>query len=113
MKIHDFAAANDITGVEHEIGKGTALEARDESGLTPLMVAAASSRAGVDMLRVLLKRGADVQALSTPTRETKAAQSVLSIAAKNASLEKIKLLVAAGADVKFVDAHGYSILLTA
>ncbi|MFN0018763.1 MAG: ankyrin repeat domain-containing protein [Pirellulaceae bacterium] len=113
MKIHDFVVAGDIAGVEQEIGKETSLEARNESGLTPLMVAAASTQAGVEMLQLLINRGADMHALSTPTREDSAAQSVLSIAAKSANHEKIKLLVTTGADVKFVDANGYSVLLHA
>lgn len=113
MKIHDLVAAGDIAGVEREIGRLASLEARDESGLTPLMVATASPKAGVEMLELLLSRGADVQALMKATQEKPAVQSVLSIAAKSASLEKIKLLVAAGADVRFVDSNGYGILLNA
>lgn len=112
MRIHEHAAAGDLDALERAIDAGASVEARDESGQTPLMIAAASPRAGLDALRLLVDRGANINALSAPTREESAAQSVLSIAAKTASLEKIKFLISAGADVNYVDANGYSILLT-
>lgn len=113
MNIHELASAGDFEGLAQAIEAGAALELKDENGYTPLMAAAASPKAGVDILQLLLSRGADLQAVSTPMREHYAAQSVLGIAAKDASLEKIKLLITAGANVDFVDAHGYSILLNA
>ncbi|MBC7854171.1 MAG: ankyrin repeat domain-containing protein [Pirellulaceae bacterium] len=113
MRIHEHAAAGDLDALERAIDAGASVEARDKSGQTPLMIAAASPRAGLNVLRLLVDRGANIHALSAPTREESAVQSVLSIAAKGANLEKIKLLIAAGADVEFVDSHGYSILLYA
>lgn len=113
MKIHVHAAAGNVAALENELANGISVEALDENGRTPLMVAVESPKAGLKTLQLLLSHGANVNGLSGPTRENEAAQSVLSIAAKAASLEKIKLLLTAGANVNFVDANGYSILLRA
>lgn len=113
MKIHLHAAVGNVGALESELANGVSVEALDENGRTPLMVAVASLSAGVKTLQFLLSHGANVNGLSGPTRENEAAQSVLSIAVKAASLEKIKLLLTAGADVNFVDGNGYSILLRA
>jgi ankyrin repeat protein len=113
MKIHVHAAAGNVAALENELANGISAEAVDENGRTPLMVAVESPKADLETLRFLLSHGANVNGLSAPTRENEAAQSVLSIAAKTASLEKIKLLLTGGADANFVDANGYSILLSA
>lgn len=113
MNIHELAATGDLEGLAQAIGAGAALEGRDKLGRTPLLAAAASSKAGPEILQLLLSRGADLQALSTPTPNETTSQSVLSLAAQSTSLEKVKLLVSAGADVNFCDAHGYSVLLNA
>lgn len=112
MSIHAYAARRDIAGLLAEIDKQVSLESHDANGQTPLMVAVASPLADTQTLRLLLDSGANVNAVSSPPNDP-AGESVLSIASQNASLDKIKLLVEAGADVGYADANGYGILLGA
>jgi uncharacterized protein len=56
--IHDAARRGDLEAVAKLLDQGTALEARDETGETPLL---AASRAGrPELVAVLIKRGADI-----------------------------------------------------
>jgi ankyrin repeat protein len=111
-KIHAYAANGDIAGLKTEFAKNASLEARDEDGRTPLMVAVESGGADLRTLQFLIEHGADVNALTSP-KEKDRVRSVLGIAAKTASLERIKLLVESGADLNYVSPSGYSILLDA
>jgi ankyrin repeat protein len=136
MSIHIHVANGDVPALAAELLNGVSVEARDEQGRTPLMIAAESPKAGSATLRVLLDHGAEVNALSAPQglieldEETRATMkemgvdtsiydppkeppnldSVLSYAAKTATLEKILLLLEAGADVSYVSAKGYGML---
>ena len=111
MNIHTYAAKGDLAGLRAELANGASIEAFNERGRTPLMVAAHSSNADVQTLRFLLDHGANVNALTAPNAW--GTKSVLGIAVRSASLEKIKLLVEAGADVRHIDDNGYSILVDA
>lgn len=138
MGIHIHAANGDIAALTAELANGVSVEARDAQGKTPLMVAVESPQADSRVLRFLLDRGANVNAMSVPQKtlelddDARAAMkeigvdtsiydtpqdcpsvSVLGYAAKTATLEKIISLLEAGADVRYVDANGYSILLNA
>ncbi len=112
MSIHAYAAGGDLAGLLAEIDNQVSLESHDAQGQTPLMVAVASPLADAQTLRLLLDSGANVNAVSSPPNDPEG-ELVLSIAAQNASLDKIKLLVEAGADVGYADTNGYSILLRA
>jgi ankyrin repeat protein len=139
MSIHNHAAQGDIALLEADLANGCSVEARDEQGLTPLMVAVASPKADTRILRILLAYGADVNALSDPKEMPKLdeeaiavlkesgidtsiydgsdhvsiVESVLSHAAKAATVDKIIVLLEAGADVRYVNANGYSVLINA
>lgn len=140
MSIYIHAANGDEVRVVADLENGVSIESRDDLGRTPLMVALASSKADCSMIQLLLDRGADVNALSTPRPhvgldpEAKAAlyssmgmdppdpdespagpaiDSVLGIAAKRATYEQIVALLRAGADATYVNPNGYSILLDA
>ncbi|MCL4201458.1 MAG: ankyrin repeat domain-containing protein [Pirellulaceae bacterium] len=133
-KLHELAREGDQTNLEAELRFSRGLEVRDEQGFTPLMVAVASSRAGVNVVRCLIEHGADVNAVSTPpppladaraaleragvdasfldeANRTPDGDSVLSLAVEYASLAKIEVLVKHGADAKWTSASGYSVLL--
>jgi ankyrin repeat protein len=79
------------------------LNAPDGEGRTPLMLAAESSEATVEMLRWLIGRGADVGAWS----EGEAGQPVLAYALRAADVSKARALVEAGADVRYRSPAGY------
>jgi ankyrin repeat protein len=70
---------------------------------TPLGLAAASKGCGVDMLALLLDRGADLSAGEPP----------LFLAAKEGAFEKVKFLVDRGAPASHRDQNGYNAVLHA
>jgi ankyrin repeat protein len=134
--LHAFASQGDLVNLEAELRSAGTHEHRDSQGYTPLMAAAMSPQAGVDVVRCLLEHGADVNAVSSPpaplaesraamdaagldtsfldqASETPAGASVLCLAAEHAALPKIKLLIEKGADVTWVNDNGYSVLLMA
>ena len=83
------------------------VDARDADGLTPLMIAAARGRA--DLVRLLLRAGADVC-----TTDSRAGATALHKACQGGSLEVVRLLLAAGALVDAaVAATGHSVLMEA
>ena len=66
MQLHTLAAAADISGVRRLLAEGAAVDIPDPiNGLTPLMVAVESTKAEVDMLRMLIDNGANVNAVSS------------------------------------------------
>lgn len=85
-----FAAIeqNDIEQLRQLIAEGQPLEQRDEAGATPLMLAVSKNR--VEMVKLLLEAGADVNA---QMQETVAGSAVMQLAAKYAGLETINLLL--------------------
>ncbi len=139
MNIHIHAANGDMAALAAELENGVSVEAHNKEGRTPLMVAAASPKAGIEMLQFLLDQGANVNARSLPRKpvelteegratmeeagidtsiydrqkDTPSVDSVLRYAVKSASHEKIVLLLEAGADAGFVNAAGYGILVNA
>jgi ankyrin repeat protein len=136
VKIHEYALQGDIAGISTEIERGVPVDGRDAEGRTPLMVAATSGRATPETLRFLIGAGASVNALvmKSPTDNLEPIQSaelgvetsgrkkrhipssvhsVLTYAVKHASREKIDVLLDAGADVTYIDACGYSVLVRA
>jgi ankyrin repeat protein len=163
MSIHELAKAGDVSAVLAELSCGTAVDARDpQTDRTALMEAAASPEAGVEMLRLLIDRGADVNAVAGPAESeqqdqllahlvqlTKAAQAkdpaamphvppgmqeameqmlasrerrrqgggiketVLSLAIRSGEIDKVCLMLEAGADVRYQRNHGYGALIDA
>lgn len=121
MKIHECAAMGDVAGVVQAIAAGVPIDSYNVDGITPLMVAAESEQATPETLRELIRLGANVNALTQPTeRDREFAErhqkpvkvnSVLGYAVKHASFDKISVLLDAGANVRYVDARGYSVLL--
>jgi ankyrin repeat protein len=137
VKIHDYANRGDHEGIAREAKRPGAVDDHDREGRTPLMVAAASRRATPETLRLLLSLGANVNALTRPTspptfdeseltvardlgldtsiledaHKCVSVDSVLGHAVVHASLEKIDVLLEAGADARYVDPCGYGILV--
>ena len=84
------------------IQRGADLEAKDERGYSPLILAAFKGRTAV--LRILLEGGADAKA------QDKHGNSALMFAAQGGDLEAVKLLLAAGADIGARGQNGYTAL---
>lgn len=139
MLLHTLARNGDITAAEALLQNGADVNEPDpEEGLTPLMHAARSPLAGVDMLRLLVEHGADVNAAGSPppppslewlknlpedlkkempdvSMEDLAPipKAVLYYAIEGAVTDKIKYLVSAGASLHYQDSNGYGLLIDA
>jgi ankyrin repeat protein len=113
MKIHDYAKAGDIAGLAAELAQGIDIESRDDAkSYTPLMWAARSSEAGVDMIRFLTEQGANAEATIEKVYEViegKDTLSVLRIAVQAGNREKIEALLEAGASLDTVAQNGHDI----
>src|SRR5688500_3515140 len=102
MHVHNYAKQGDIEGVALALSKGIPVDSVDgPDQRTPLMCAVASSRASVEMVRFLIDRGADVNAFTHDYSGCGADQAVLGLAVQLGDLDKIRLLLDAGADIKY------------
>ncbi len=64
MRIHYHARNGDIPGIMEALAASADIEARDkQSGYTPLMEAVTSPKAGIETIRLLIEKGADVNAV--------------------------------------------------
>ncbi|MDP3815666.1 ankyrin repeat domain-containing protein [Pseudomonas sp.] len=94
MKLHECAQAGDIAGMGRELTQGARIDALDRDGLSALMRAAASPAASVAAIGFLLERGADVRQAGK-----RRAPPALIHAVRAGSVEKVAVLLDAGADI--------------
>ena len=104
--IHSFASKGDVESVRRILSRGTSVDLRNESDLTPLACAASNSVADSAMLTLLIDAGADVNAAVDGGKNFP-----LSLAACTGSLEKVRTLASAGADVDAASESGYTALI--
>ncbi len=93
--IHDAAVNGDLAGVQAELDKGADVNAKNNSGWTPLHIAAYVGLK--EIAKLLLAKGADVYAKDS------IGVTPLHYAAWNGRTEIAELLIAAGADVNAKD----------
>jgi ankyrin repeat protein len=109
MKIHDLARAGDVAGVRRELDSAVPVDVRDPTsgnGGTPLYEAAGSRSGTLELVQLLLERGADPNALCGFKRQ----DSVLLHAVKTWDLDRLAALLDAGADIAFRTESGYDVL---
>lgn len=92
--------------------EAVAIDAYDRHGFTPLMHAAQSPAAGVEMVRLLLAQGARIDQESRGAF-AEVSLSVISLALQGGDPEKVAALLEAGADLHYRRAHGYDALIDA
>ncbi|MBS3030685.1 MAG: ankyrin repeat domain-containing protein (plasmid) [Dolichospermum sp. DET50] len=111
MQIHIYAQQGNIAGVGYEIAKGVDIDCIDEneySQQTPLMYAVSSTNAGIDMIHFLLEHGANVNAIAEQSDYT-----VLGLVVQSGNLEKIQLILDAGANIHYQTPQEYDVLIDA
>jgi ankyrin repeat protein len=114
MQIHTYAKEGDIDGVALELSRGIPIDATDGPySRTPLMCAVASPNASAEMVRFLIERGADVNAKGGEMSYAGLYETVLGLSVQNRDIEKIKLLLDAGADIHYQRPYGYDVLIDA
>ncbi|KAJ8966249.1 hypothetical protein NQ314_003664 [Rhamnusium bicolor] len=107
--LHYAVNSGNIDMVEYlmtTLGKELSVNQNDACCFSPLHMAAANG--DIEMLRWLLRRGANVNAVGGRQR-----QNALHVAARSAHLTIIRILVEAGADINAVDVEERSILTLA
>lgn len=109
MKIHDYVRKGNIKQVMRLINQGVDVN-RVEKALnrTPLMIAAFSGDANVEMLGLLIQNGADVNA-----QRYKKLETPLYYAVTAGDIDKIRFLLDAGADINYRDYRGSDVLIDA
>jgi ankyrin repeat protein len=123
LPIHQYADEGNIAGVREELAKGVDIDAVDAgSQRTPLMTAVASPRASAELVRLLIRNGANVNAFtgydsskrprSRPDNvRSPVKENVLSLAVRTGSLDVVEMLLDAGADINYVHGYGYDVLI--
>ncbi len=112
--IHFYATQGDIQSVAQQLANGVSIEYTDDlNSYTPLICAARSEDAGSDMIRFLMKNGADVNAIEQGESEDILGENVLSCALESGNMAKTQILLGAGADVQYKRKDGYDALIDA
>ena len=109
MQIHIYAEQGDIAGVAQQIASGVDIDSTDQFySMTPLMCAISSSNAAIDMVKFLLDNGADIEVICGEHKN-----NVLSLAVQSGSLDKVRLILDAGANINYQRPNGYHVLIDA
>ncbi len=96
---------------EEVLSRGVNIEARSPNNCTPLMYAAATNN--VEAAKILLERGAEVDAKGFTSRDGTADSTALILAAETGSLELAELLIEKGADVNYINSFNRTALFWA
>lgn len=108
MSIHHAAKSGDLNAIRRELDRGVPVDLDDEYYGTPLAVAARSRAAGADVVWLLLSRGANP---NPPVRSLEGPP--LFQAAKGGDVDRVRVLLEAGADARFHDSSGITVLVMA
>jgi ankyrin repeat protein len=110
--IHEYAKDGNFEGLFDELARGTHVDLRNPiNGFTPLMEAASSPEASVESIRLLIKNGANVNAVAVGPHGHEV--SVLRLAVRTGKLNTIQTLLDCGANVHYSRPHGYDVVIDA
>src|SRR6476660_9315076 len=101
MTIHNYAANGDADGVRAELAKGVLVDARNDHDFTPLACAVMNPAANLEVIDLLLAKGADLHA---NIEEGKSFP--VGLAACSGNVENIRRLLDSRADVNAVSPKG-------
>ncbi len=97
IALPNIAAYGDVNAVRVALDHGAAVNAVDPLGRTPLMYAAASDLLALDVVKLLVERGADLNATSTHKQSGDAGLTALDIARLHGDTPIVAWLVKSGA----------------
>ena len=103
--LHAAAARGDVATIGNLLSKGAEIDARDDKGRTPLLVATHANR--IDAARALIEKGADVNA------KDDIEDSPYLYAGARGHLEILKMTLTHGADLKSTNRYGGTALIPA
>jgi ankyrin repeat protein len=108
---HQLVREGDLAAVRAQLAVSpNNVNAYNRQGHTALMVAVQSAKASVELVALLIEKGARVDDVSKAPYET---GPVLALAIKAGDLEKVSLLIDKGADPRYKDPNGYNALVDA
>lgn len=111
--LHSAAIAGDINEIQRLIAEGVDVNGCDEAtGATPLIAACLNPDTEPAVMELLLDRGADVNA-GRKTLDGEPEPLIMLAIKEGASCGKIRLLIEHGADLRYCDKHGYTLLTMA
>lgn len=109
MQIHLHVKQGNVAGVVEQIARGVDIDALEEySAQTPLMLAVTSPKADLEMIQFLIHQGANINAVEEETQKP-----VLGFAVQSGNLDKVRLLLEAGANLHYQASAGYDVLIDA
>lgn len=103
--LFDAAAKGDVVDIVRSLKNGVRIDARDEAGRTPLLIATYNNRVGV--ARVLIDAGADVNA------KDDIADTPYLYAGAEGRIEILQMTLGAGANLKDTNRYGGTALIPA
>ncbi len=106
MTLHERATEGDLEGLRRDLKDGISVDDRVD-GWTPLMRAAKSDNASVEVLRLLVEHGANVNA------DRNGKERPLGLAIRAGALPKVAYLISNGAQVTYRTSSGYDALIDA
>jgi len=99
--LHAAIASGDIDEVKRLISQGADINAKNENGQTPLLLALNSNQ--MDVAELLVARGADVEAIDDRTGKA----LLLSVGGRK---ERVEFLLSKGANIETKDGNGLTLL---
>lgn len=111
--LHQAAENGDRAQTKNLLAAGADINGYDDGGYTPLLRAVSSKKADAEFLRFLLKNGADH---SLPTKVDYGPwyeHTGLSSALTASDIDKVRALIEAGADIRYVRKGGFDAMIDA
>lgn len=99
-ELHHAVKKGDLNRVSQLLGESSRtvdVNQPDRKGRTPLMYAVSSPDAGIQILRTLLRAGVNIDRTS--------------VCSALSDVQKLPVLIEAGADIRYQDEHGYDALI--
>lgn len=112
-ELHQAAEQGNRKRVQSLLDSGAAINAYDERGYTPLLRAVASKKTDAGFIRFLLKNGADHRLTARVSYGSWYMHHGLSLALASGDIDKVRVFLNAGADIRYVRKGGMDAMIDA